>query len=63
LHEKKELNIATAAKKLNTTERTVQRDLAALAKAKWLSISGATRSRSYQLTSQALKYLEKKKAN
>jgi ATP-dependent DNA helicase RecG len=63
LHEKKELNISAAAKKLNATERTVQRDLAALAKAGWLSISGATRNRSYQLTNQALKYFEKSKLN
>ncbi len=54
------LEVAAAAKKLDTTERTIQRDLLALNKTGWVHIGGTTRNRAYQLTEQALKKLSEK---
>jgi DNA-binding transcriptional regulator PaaX len=54
------LEVAAAAKKLGTTERTVRRDLMALNKMGWIGIEGSTRNRTYRLTEQALKKLSEK---
>lgn len=57
LQEEKKLDITVAEKELNITERTIQRDLISLSKMEWVTISGTTRNRSYQLSNHALKML------
>lgn len=60
LQEEMKLDIAVAEKELNTSERTIQRDLMNLSKMGWVTISGTTRNRSYQLSNHALKMLNDK---
>ncbi len=55
LHDEKKLDIPLAAAKLNSNERTIRRDLQVLKEKGWVSYSGITRNRAYQLSEEALK--------
>lgn len=55
LYEEKKLDVAVAATKLNSTERTIRRDLQVLKEKGWVMFTGTTRDRAYQLSEDALK--------
>jgi ATP-dependent DNA helicase RecG len=52
LHDKKMLDIAAAANKLNSNERTIRRDLAVLKEKGWVLFIGTTRNRIYRLSEE-----------
>ncbi len=55
LHDEMKLDMAVAATKLNSNERTIRRDLKVLKEKGWVVFSGTTRDRTYQLSEEVLK--------
>ena len=53
LYHEKKLDVAVAAAKLNSTERTIRRDLQVLKEKGWVMFTGTTRDRAYQLSEDA----------